>query len=568
MRSGLPFSQDGLQATSAPSDRMAPFWRTAALLAAASVLYCLPLFSNLGNAGREDWDQYTFRYETPRVSLLRDHVLPTWNPDANGGTVLFAHPYSPVLSPWYAIVLFLGVPIGLRVQVVVFMAVGAVGMAALVARLGATRAGSVAGGIVFMMSSYFSLHIAEGHLDWSVLGVMPWVALCLLRLHEGVRYLIAAALLLASVLTFGAVYIPAVFIPCFSVWVIFSALRARQWHLPIRWAAVVTIAVLLASVKLLPAAQFASDMPRAIEPDLHRTPGRLLLAGLFDPRQAYLYQARRDRDLPDGHVAKTVPAAAAAPVLQFLDALGVLEGFHEHGCYIGLIGLPLAIWGCLGTFRRLWPLYMAGAFALIVVLGSNAPVDLWAAIRHLPLYGQLQVPSRFLAAVAFVLAVTAALGLSAITARIPAPWRSALAVVVVVALYAELLVMGWRLFGDVFVVPPVRVETHADFAQRFTVPSLSPGVMTRTWRGVPAKQFRDARRLREPLRSPGTGAGRRRPRLSRRGIPRNRRDSPDPPLDHVESNCGGGTWGAGQLDPQSELLQGMDGTSAHGGRRR
>jgi hypothetical protein len=70
-------------------------------------------------------------------------VLPTWNPYAEGGTVLLAHPHSPVLSSWYAIVLLFGAPIG---------------------------------GIMFMMSAHFALHIAEGHLEWCVLGLMPWVA--------------------------------------------------------------------------------------------------------------------------------------------------------------------------------------------------------------------------------------------------------------------------------------------------------------------------------------------------------------------------------------------------------
>ncbi len=70
-----------------------PFWRTASFLFVASVIYCAPLFASLENWGREDWDQFTFRYETPRVALLRDHVLPTWNPQALillGGTTRVA----------------------------------------------------------------------------------------------------------------------------------------------------------------------------------------------------------------------------------------------------------------------------------------------------------------------------------------------------------------------------------------------------------------------------------------------------------------------------------------------
>jgi len=464
-------------------NRPAYFGRSAALLVAASVLYCAPLFSNLDNWGREDWDQFTFRYETPRVAILRDHVLPTWNPYANGGTALLAHPDSPVLSPWYLIVLVLGGPLGLRVQVVVFMALGAVGMAAVLVRLGATRAGAVAGGIVFMMSSHFALHIAEGHLEWCVLGLMPWLALCVLRLREGIRHVILAALLLASVLTFGAVYIPAVYLPFFSAWILFDAMRTRQWRPLGRWGAVVLVAALLSSVKLLPTVEFTSDWPREVEPDLHQTSPGLLLAGLFDPRQPLMYQAGRDRDLQDGHFAKALASADAVPIIRSLDAMGARARFHEYGCYIGLAGILLAVCGGIRSSRRLWPLYVAGACAGVVVLGASSPVDLWWAMRHLPLYSQLQVPSRFLAAVVFVLSVAVAFGVSAVTDVLPGSlrrWRRPVEVLLIAVLYTELTLLGWRLFSDVFVIPPVTLEAHEDFAQRFAERSLYPLVMTST----------------------------------------------------------------------------------------
>jgi hypothetical protein len=454
----------------------------AGLLLLASVVYCAPLFSNLTNWGREDWDQFTFRYDTPRVALLRDRVLPTWNPYANGGTVLLAHPDSPVLSPWYAIVLLLGAPIGLRVQVVIFMALGAIGMAAFVGRLGARGPGMVAAGIAFMMSSHFALHVAEGHLEWCVLGLMPWLAWCVLRFNDGLRYVILGAFLLASVLTFGAVYIPAVFLPFLSLWVCGLAIGRRDWTLLLRWAGVVVLASLLATVKLLPTMQFTHDWKRTV-PLEQRTPGRVLLAGLLDPRQVLFYQARRNDYLPDGHFAKKVSDADSAPVLKFLEDHGAQQGFHEYGCYIGVVGLLLAGWGGLRTARRFWPLYLAGVGAIVVVLGASAPIDLWAALRRLPLYSQLQVPSRFLAAVVFVLAVAVAFGLDGMTERLRrrAPRLARMGMVAAVALlYGESLLLGWRLFADVFVLPPVPIQAHSTFAQRFSVRSLYPIIMSST----------------------------------------------------------------------------------------
>lgn len=441
----------------------------AAWLIVAAVLYCAPLFSNLNNWGRQDWDQFTFRYETPRLSLLQDHALPAWNPYASGGTVLLAHPDSPVLSPWYLIVLIAGAPIGLRVQVVFFMAVGAIGMAALARRLGASTLASAAAGIVFMMSSHFALHITEGHLEWTPLGLMPWLALGLLRDGPIGKGIVGLALLLASVLMFGAVYIPAVFLPFISIWIVLTAIRDRRWQPVAKWGGVLALALLLSAVKLVPTLAFTGETRRDVG-IVQKTEPLVLATGLFEPRQALFYQSYRDQAVPDGHFAKAIPNHSAMPIVAQLTGLGANEGFHEYGGYISIVGIVLAVWGLIHTARRFWPLYVAGLCALVVTLGAASFIDLWTAMRQLPLYNQLQVPSRFLAAVVFVLAIATAFGLDAATASLRGRWQRwqpAVAALLVAAIYVELCAMGWTLFSDVFVVPPVAFERHAGFAHRF-----------------------------------------------------------------------------------------------------
>jgi hypothetical protein len=438
------------------------------LLVAASVLYCLPLFDRLDLWGRQDWDQFTYRYETPRVALLRDGVLPTWNPYSSGGTVLLAHPDSPVLSPWYGLVLALGAPLGLRVQVALFMAIGAVGMALFLRRLTLGRTACAVGGIVFMMNSHFALQIAEGHLEWCVLGLMPWLGICLLRMQQEFRFVFVGGLLLASVLTFGAVHIPAVYLPFFSLWMLFEAIRSRRIRPLLRWSAVVLVAALVSAAKLLPTVEFSSKYPRAPRSQPGWTSLELLPVMFADPRQVSYYKARRDQPLPDGHFAKSMDSVQAAPYLRFMDAANMEWKFHEYGTYIGLAGLPLALLGAARSWRRRWPLFTAGAICFVAVLGATSPIDLWAALQHLPLYEQFRVPSRFLAAVLFVLAVAAAGGIDIALAAVRGERRRLLAsAILFLALYGELLVQGWRLFGDIFVVPPRDIPPAVVFQQRF-----------------------------------------------------------------------------------------------------
>lgn len=426
-------------------------------LIAAVVVFCLPLFQRLDHYGRSDWDQFTVRYETPRLALLRDRQFPLWNPYVNGGTVLLAHPHSPAASPWYLPVLFLGAAIGLRVQVVLFMALGATGMAALLRHWGVGRAGCFTGGVLFMMNSHFLLHIAEGHLEWCVLGLMPWLVLWSLRGKTSRRFLIAAGLLLASILTFGVVYIPAVFLPCLALWSVLESVRQRRWRPALIACAVLGIALPLAAVKLLPQLEFTGAFPRPAVREGFLPSG--LKVVFFDPRQELLYRAFRDVYLPPELFAvKTIPDRLSLPIAQRLAEHGFYWGWHEYGCYITWLGIGLAALGVICSWKSQWPLYVVGALALVTALGHGSPVNVYGWLQRLPLYGSMHVPSRFLAFVVFVMAVAGGHGLGWLCDRLErAPLRkllTPLAWLIPVAILVELTVMGWKLFDDIFVCKP------------------------------------------------------------------------------------------------------------------
>jgi hypothetical protein len=444
----------------------------------ATLLYCPLLFTGLDSYGRRDWDQFTFRYETPRAALLRDHQLPLWNPYVNGGTVLLAHPDSPFPSPWYLLVLALGAPLGLRVQVVLFMALGSTGMATLLRRWNVPRPGCFVGGVIFMMSAHFALHIAEGHLEWCVLGLMPWLMLSMRRFDTDLRFVIVSAFLLSSVLLFGSVYIMAVYIPFLSVWVLLQSLRQRSWRFAFRWAGTLVLTILLSAVKLLPQLDFVQATPRQVAVEGFSLAG--LVPMFLDPRQALLYEATRDISgvLQTRHrgISNEFPKSLAENISIPIDAqlknLGFDWQWHEYGGYMTHLGLILIICGLFVSWRSQWPLYVAGLLALITVLGNGFPIDLWALLQKLPLYHSLQVPSRFLAAVVFVLAVAAGQGLGWLCQRsLLTRRRSLLALIwygVPLAIYVELAVLGWKLFGDVFICTPIQLPHYQNFALRYT----------------------------------------------------------------------------------------------------
>lgn len=446
-----------------------PFWPVALLLIAASAIYCAPLFQHLDWYGWQDWDQFTFRYETARLAIVRDHEWPFWNPYANGGTVLLAHPHFPALSPWFVIVLLLGAQVGLRVQVFALMAIGAIGMALWARHHGRSTPASVFAGVVLMMSAHFALHITEGHLEWTTLGLMPWVALGMERALQGrTTAILGTAVVLASALLLGAIYIPAIFLPFFTIWACALAVYSRRWA-PMRiWCVVALVAIGLSAVKLVPNVGFALQVPRE-KTEFQRTTLHTMLSAWLRPDQAALYVQYRGSTLED----PPTEDPEARPLL--IDA-----EFHEYGAYLGVAGTLLALLGVGLSWGRHWPLYVSAAVFGVMAFGVVSPLDLWALLRQLPLYEQLHVPSRTLVVVVFAAAFASAAGLDAVLSPHVSRRRQWIAWAIVSVASIELLVMGRSLFSQVFRIPPPVTAPFDTFAHRPAPPeasSLVPATM-------------------------------------------------------------------------------------------
>jgi hypothetical protein len=241
----------------------------------------------------------------------------------------------------------------------------------------------------------------------------------------------------------------------------------------------------------VPQLEFTGAHPRETIADgfSPRGLGRVFL----DPRQAFLYRATRDVIIPSTYEsARTVPNDVAVPLTRQLMDLGFHEAWHEYGCYITLPAFALAALGIVATWRRHWPLYLAGAVAVLAALGIGSPIDVWSRLQSLPLYGSLHMPSRCLAAVVFVLAVAAAHGVGWLSERLlrahwnwSMPCSALVAYGTTAAVFAELTVLGWTLFSDIFICDPrapdaagLRIVPARAFAVRMAESRFYYPVMT------------------------------------------------------------------------------------------
>jgi hypothetical protein len=443
-------------------------WPSVLLLACATLVVCAPLLTRWDAYGWQDWDQFTTRHEVARLAVMTFGDWPVWNPYAEGGTVLLAHPHSPVLAPWFALTLLLGSQIAVRVLVVAAMWLGAVGMAVWLRDHRASRAAGVLAGILLMMSTHYVLHVTEGHLEWTALGVMPWVAVWLERAAAGRRRAgVIAALLLASVLISGNVYIPALFAIVLTTWSMLEAVRARTLRPVVVWGGAAALAVGLAAAKLIPTAMFVREYPRE-QTLVSHTSLNTLRAALFHPKPAAIYHYYRD----EAAVGQDPPPPAPA------DLFEMTVGFHEAGAYLSAVGIALVCVGALGAWRRHWPLLMTGAVAGVFVLGWTSPIDLWAELHKLPFYRQLQLPSRMLAGVIFVAAFFGGLGLDLVVHWMRGRTHRAVLVgwLLIAISYGELAIQAHLVFRDVFRLSPIVLPVSPAFVQHEPPPQAAERV--------------------------------------------------------------------------------------------
>ena len=181
----------------------------------------------------------------------------------------------------------------MRIEVLLLVILGTTGMAALLRQWNVSRAGSLLGGMLFMMSAHFTLHMAEGHVEWCALGLVPWAMLCLVRAEEDWRWLVAGAAVIASALLNGSVYILAVFLPSSPFGPCWKASAPAAGPSAARTIGMLALALLLGAVVLLPRIEFVAANPRPVD-RINQVAPAALPAMLLDPGQADLFRSTRD----------------------------------------------------------------------------------------------------------------------------------------------------------------------------------------------------------------------------------------------------------------------------------
>ncbi len=315
----------------------------------------------------------------PYYTLSHFHQLPFWNPYKCGGMSMIGNPESAIVTPFLILYLTFGLTPGILLEIYLHLAIMFAGGYVLGRELGLGSLACIALAAMFPSSSWLSLHIAAGHLNFLSAAYVPWILALLLAACRMKRWYPAAVggLLCALTLTEGNYAF--VFAAMLTA-ILATTLAAYRLSIrPLAAAVVIGVfALAFAALKLIPTAEMLTIYPRSWG-DSYLT-WRGLLISLFS----------RDQNVSHPLVASFF--------------------FSEYGGYIGAPFAVLASIGIVTAGRDALAWVVGAILFLFLYRGDTGPDALTVLLRHFPLGGNIGLCGRWVIPLVFCVGALAALG--------------------------------------------------------------------------------------------------------------------------------------------------------------
>lgn len=412
---------------------------TVILLAVVTPL-ALGGFWQMNKFGISDWDYYLSTHSAYRQAILTNHVFPFWEPFTAGGTAGLADPEFPVLSPLFIPELLFGVPVGIRVAVMLSVFGGGIGILALSRSLKLSLAASTLAAVGYMFGSVNLLEIVEGHTNIYMAMWIPWILWAWLGMIRGKARPLICGIFLALTFYGGGIYLLMYTAIAFIGLGLFSKKPLQTFWLTIKaglWA------LGLSAIKLVPVFLWLRQYPDAMYASSVNTFPWL--------KQIFL---------------ERIPHGA-----QVISSQG--SGWHEYGAYLGYFIIGLAIAGLLGM-RKNKIIRLLGVAAVTAILISAGGPLLKPFFDVFPYVPRSNI-SRFVLFAVIPLVLLAGFGLDLIKDKIKR--GDILAIVLIGCVAIDLMSFSFQLSNQAFVLKPLTLSTWAAYPVEYTADNYATTVV-------------------------------------------------------------------------------------------
>lgn len=171
------------------------------LICLSIVIFFWDYVSTGGKLYTGDFDYYAQVYEAFRISVLKFHQLPLWNPWLSGGMPLLANPQFGPVSIQSILVLIFGTVFGLKLAYILYAIVGFFGMYFFAKRdLGAEKLRAVLVAYIWVFCGFFAEH-SIAHFTFTLFYLLPWLFLLINRWHKKYTWLYLGGLISLIILS-------------------------------------------------------------------------------------------------------------------------------------------------------------------------------------------------------------------------------------------------------------------------------------------------------------------------------------------------------------------------------
>ena len=379
----------------------------------------------------------------PYYTLTHFHQFPFWSPYKCGGMSIIGNPEGAVVTPFILPYLLFGMASGVILEIFLHLAIMFAGGYVLGRELGLRPLACVALAGMFPSSSWLSLHVGQGHLNFLSIAYTPWVLALLLASCRTKRWFpsLLGGLFCGLTLTegnYGFVF-TAMLVALFAIALTIFGLSLR----PLAAAVLIGLfALAFSSLKLIPTAELLRIYPRNWGGSWHGWWS--VLQSLFS----------RNQDL-------TRPMLAS-----FF--------FSEYGGYIGAPFALLAVIGAVSDWRKAPPWVFGAILFLLLYRGDTSPNALIVWMREVPLGGNIGLCGRWVIPLVFCVGVLAALGVQTLCGRLGKSGPRLALIIVTVGLIDAWLVCSPN-YRYLFLPPPEAPPVSKTFRQYW---HDGPGGMT------------------------------------------------------------------------------------------
>jgi hypothetical protein len=412
------------------------------LLLALSFVMWLPVAFPLGGWGIDVWHRAFLLAGVPRLTLLRYHQFPFWNPWASGGVPFLAYPISSFLSPAFMLTVAFGPVVGPKLRILLVLWVGLCGGYLLGRRFAPGRFAPFLCAFVYMFSSWYPLYMSHWHDEFIPFAYLPWLLLFYEKGLDDMRWCAGGGPVLALMIFEGGIYPVPYALLFLSLYALLEAV-IRKRLLPIGvFLITVILGLALSGVKLLPMTEFLSRNPR---PTFWKEP---VLSWLALPRMF----------LGRDQISET-------------NFTGAWLGWWEYGAYVGVLPVLLAVSAPFLARKRALPVGIMALLFFSLMFGDYGVMSPWHWIHRLPMFASLHDPVRFRVVLIFCLALMSAMAVSRLEEWVRVfhgewPWALTMALgIATVAVVTDLTVVSAPIYTSVSTSAPLEPKRSGPFHQ-------------------------------------------------------------------------------------------------------